>query len=168
MKKLITLTALLLLIGCGSTKKNKTKSVEQIETKTELLAESKAEAEIIRETNTISIDTSATDEIIIEPINPAIEFSVNGKTYKNARITTKKVKAGISVVSSELVAEKSLNESKTDIKADSKINKKSEEKVKNVKQFNFVPYVILLVAIGMFLIWWYFGIGRRKEGKDAK
>lgn len=120
MKKLITLASLLILTSCGSRKSTTNKTVEKSESKVEVKAEVQSNVTTNTETNTITIDTSTTNEIVIEPINPLVEFVVNGKTYKNARITTKKVKSGVNVVNNVKVAKNEANTSKTDYKADKK------------------------------------------------
>ena len=166
MKTNLTLLTALLLIGCGTRKATTNKSIEKESSKVEVKAETETVTTTNTETNTVTIDTSTTNEIIIEPINPLAEFTVNGKTYKNARITTKKVKAGVVKREVVKVAKNEENKAKTTIKA--KETKTVIVKDKKTERNNTTVTIFLIIGIGLvigFILWW---IGKRfKKAEES-
>jgi ElaB/YqjD/DUF883 family membrane-anchored ribosome-binding protein len=160
--KLILLS--LLLISCGSRKVNKSviENKEQTTAKVEVI--DKTETKTNTEINSVTIDTTTTDQMVIEPINPLIEFVVNGKTYKNARITTKKVKSGVSVTSNEKVAKIEAKDVKTNVATKSKTSVKVADK--KVDRNNTFVTIGLIIAIGLVIGFFLWFIGRKF--RDAK
>jgi len=159
MKNNTLIIIVFILVSCGTRKATTNKSIEKESSKVEVKTEIETVTTTNTEINTVTIDTSTTNEIIIEPINPLVEFTVNGKTYKNARITTKKVKAG--VVKSEVVkvAKNEENKAKTTIKA--KGTKTVVVKNKETERNNNLVTIGLIAVIGLvigFILWW---IGKR-------
>ena len=86
------------LTSCGARKVEKSKTTEQLT----VIDTSKTVTQT--DTNVKVIDSSQTDEIIIEPIDNTKPSVFNGKTFFNSRITTKKHKNNITTVKSEKVA----------------------------------------------------------------
>ena len=162
--KLILLS--LLLISCGSRKVNKSvvETKEQTTAKVEVI--DKTETKTNTEINSVTIDTTSTNEIVIEPINPLIEFVVNGKTYKNARITTKKVKSGVSTTTNEKVAKIERNDVKTNVAVKRKASVKVADK--KVDRNNTFVTIGLIVAIGLVIGFFLWFIGRKfKKAQDS-
>jgi len=157
--KLLIFAYLLLLTSCGTRKATTNKSIEKESSKVEVKAETETVTTTNTEINTVTIDTSTTNEIIIEPVDPLVEFTVNGKTYKNARITTKKVKAG--VVKSEVVkvAKNEENKAKTTIKA--KGTKTVAVKNKETERNNTAVTVFLIIGIGLVIGFFLWLVGKR-------
>ena len=152
MKTKLILISTILLISCGSRKVNKSETTEQ--SKVSIIDTSKITTNI--DTNTKVIDCTNTDEVTIEPVDNSQPILVNGKTYKNVRFKTKKVKNNITTDKVEKVAK---NKQKAVIMT--KESKKSVE-VKQVerKQFNWLSlWWLLLLIIAMV----YLGYKYRKE-----
>lgn len=160
--KLILLS--LLLISCGSRKVNKSVVETKEETKTEIAVVDKTETTTNTEINSVTIDTSTTDQMVIEPINPLIEFVVNGKTYKNARITTKKVKSGVSTTTNEKVAKIEAKDVKTNVATKSKTSVKVADK--KVDRNNTFVTIGLIIGIGLVIGFFLWIVGRKF--RDAK
>lgn len=162
--KLILLS--LLLISCGSRKVNKSVVETKEETTSKVEVIDKTETKTNTEINTVTIDTSTTDQMVIEPINPLIEFVVNGKTYKNARITTKKVKSGVSTTTNEKVAK--IEEK--DVKTNVAVKRKASVKVadKKVDRNNTFVTIGLIIGIGLVIGFFLWFIGRKfKKAQDS-
>jgi ElaB/YqjD/DUF883 family membrane-anchored ribosome-binding protein len=160
--KLILLS--LLLISCGSRKVNKSviETKEQTTAKVEVV--DKTETKTNTEINTVTIDTSTTDQMVIEPINPLIEFVVNGKTYKNARITTKKVKSGVNTTTNEKVAKIEAKDVTTNVATKSKTSVKVADK--KVDRNNTFVTIGLIIGIGLVIGFFLWIVGRKF--RDAK
>lgn len=104
------------LISCRATKINK----QQEETKTTVITEA-----IVHE-QTKLIDSTLTNEIVIEPIDTSKTFIINGKEFKNVRFKAIKKQNSIKILNK---TESSLNQRKTTLnKVDNKQVKKEESK----------------------------------------
>ena len=166
MKKTKLILLSLLLISCGSRKVNKSviENKEQTTAKVEVI--DKTETKTNTEINSVTIDTSTTDQMVIEPINPLIEFVVNGKTYKNARITTKKVKSGVSTTTNEKVAKIEAKDVKTNVATKSKTSVKVADK--KVDRNNTFVTIGLIAGIGLVIGFFLWFIGRKfKKAQDS-
>ena len=130
-----------LIVGCGSRKVNK--SVTKEETQIEILDTSKTETKT--DTNTKVIDCTLTDEIEIIPIDNTKEIVVNGKTYKNVRLKSKKTKNNVTTNKVEKVAKKQQNAIKTKSKASIEVKQKETERNSN--------YWWLLLLIPIYLLY---------------
>lgn len=169
MKTKLTLLLLLILTSCSSTQKIKSKSVEETKTESLVTAKDNSNTTTNTESNTVTIDTTNTDETVIEPIDNSKEFTINGKTYKNARIKTKKVKSGVSVVNSEKVAKNEQKDVKTTVEAKVENRKVVTSKiVKRDPTKQIIVISVLIVGAIVFLAWWFLGIGKRKNKSDEK
>lgn len=166
MKKTKLILLSLLLISCGSRKVNKSVVETKEETKTQIAVVDKTETTTNTEINTVTIDTTSTNEIVIEPINPLIEFVVNGKTYKNARITTKKVKAGVSTRTNEKVAKIEAKDVTTNVAVKRKASVKVAEK--QIDRNNTFVTIGLIIGIGLVIGFFLWFIGRKfKKAQDS-
>ncbi len=158
------------LTSCGARKVSKSKENIEVEKQTESATTDNSKVEIKTDTNTKVIDCTDTDEVEITPIDNTMEMVVNGKTYKNATLKHKKTKANIVTDKKETIAETKQNDVKTTNKENvkAKINKTSKESDR--KQFNWVPIIItiaaVILAIVMFVLWYYFGIGKKKKENE--
>jgi len=159
------------IIGCGSRKVEKSKEVTKENKTTELTTTDNSTIEIKADTNTKVIDCTNTDEIEIAPIDNSKEMVVNGKTYKNAILKHKKIKANIITDKAEKVATNQKNDVKTDLKEVVAIEKIKEIKNVERKQFDWTKIIvvgsIMLLLITMFILYYYFGIGRKKKNDDS-
>lgn len=164
MKKTKLILLSLLLISCGSRKVNKSVVETKEETKTQIAVVDKTETKTNTEINSVTIDTSTTDQMVIEPINPLIEFVVNGKTYKNARITTKKVKSGVSTTTNEKVAKIEAKDVTTNVATKSKTSVKVADK--KVDRNNTFVTIGLIIGIGLVIGFFLWIVGRKF--RDAK
>lgn len=166
MKTNLTILTALLFIGCGTRKVTTNKTIEKESSKVEVKAEIETVTNTNTQINTVTIDTSTTNEIIIEPVDPLVEFTVNGKTYKNARITNKKVKAG--VVKTEVVKVAKNEENKEKIEATEQNQSFKKAKPKEVVRNNNLVTIFLITGIGIvigFILWW---IGKRfKKAEES-
>lgn len=152
MKTKLILLSTILLISCSTRKVNKSENKKQ--SKVSIIDTSKTTTNI--DTNTKVIDCTNTDELTIEPIDNSKPILVNGKTYKNVRFKTKKVKNNITTDKVEKVAKK--EQKGTTIAKESK--KSIEVKQVDKKQFNwFSLWWLILLIIAMVC----FGWKKRKE-----
>lgn len=167
MKKSILFLLLILLTSCGARKTQKSKIEEEVKIETQSTVVDKTVTDTNTNIQTVSIDTSNTNEIVIEPIDNTKEFVVNNVVYKNARITNKKVKSGVSVVKNEKVAQTVKNDIKNDSKEQIELNKSTFNKEADRKQFDWTKIIIvsslLFLGIVMFILYYYFGIGKKKK-----
>lgn len=133
-----------ILLSCGSRKVDveKTDTVLEVESKSEMVKN-----ETIDIQNNLSINTNI-DEIEITPINPDKPIIIGAKEYFNAKIKTKKTK--YSVVDTAKISEVK----KETKKVESKKNKEEKVKVKNIeKKESFSSYlwwILIVIAIVFF------------------
>jgi predicted RND superfamily exporter protein len=156
MKKLIYILVSILLLSCGSRKVNKTNleekkdSVSVVDVKTEIKTNEK-----IVENNNSKIDKTS-DEIIIEPIDNTKEIVVNGKTYKNVKITNKKTKDNSLHINQKKVSKNALKQQikhSKQVVSTSKVlkEKKIEKKESLIKYF----YLFILLILLLYIIYKY-------------
>jgi uncharacterized cupredoxin-like copper-binding protein len=138
--KLILLSALL-LIGCGTRKTQQTKT----DVTTKEVATDNSVIETKTDTNLKVIDCTLTDEIEIIPIDNTKEIVVNGKTYKNVRLKSKKTKNNVTTNKVEKVAKKQQNAIKIKSKAIIEVKQKETERNSN--------YWWLILLIPIYLLY---------------
>ena len=130
---------LIVFTGCGPRKVNKS-SVEIKQQTTSTIKDSISQ---VSEKIESLIDTTSTIEETYEPINDSLPFTVNGKQYKNVRVTKKKTKNGITSTKKE---ESVLNQTKT---TNNKTITEIKEDTKDIKKepvFN-LWWLLVIVAI---------------------
>lgn len=148
MKKIIIILSAIILVGCGTRKTTTNKA--DVKTKDVVIDNSTIETKT--DTNLKVIDCTSTDEIEIIPIDPAKEIIVNGKTYKNVLLKSKKVKNNIVIDKVEKVVKKQQNNIKT--KSKSNIQVKQKQVVSEKGNFwNWILLIIIIFAIFWFIIW---------------
>jgi uncharacterized protein YcfL len=142
MKKLLLFLTVLMMVGCGARKVNKS----QIEVKQETTSTIKDTSSQVSEKNETLQDTTSIIEECFEPIDSTKEMVVNGKVFKNVRFKTTKIKKGITIAKKE---DNVLNQSKTtnnntttEIKEDTKDTYKEST-------FN-LWWLLLLLGAGLF------------------
>lgn len=141
--KLIILSALL-LIGCGSRKS----TINKTDVETKKVTTDNTTTETKTDTNIKVIDCTETNEIEIIPIDNTKEIVVNGKTYKNVRLKSKKSKANIITTERKKVAEIEKKDVKT--KSKSKVEVKDKEVVSEKGNFwNWIILIIIVVIVVM-------------------
>jgi uncharacterized protein YcfL len=130
-----------LIVGCGSRKTQQTKT----DVTTKEVTTDNSVIETKTDTNTKVIDCTLTDEIEIIPIDNTKEIVVNGKTYKNVRLKSKKTKNNVTTNKVEKVAKKQQNAIKTKSKASIEVKQKETERNSN--------YWWLLLLIPIYLLY---------------
>jgi len=148
----IVIAILFTCCSCGSRKVEKSKSVV---TESQLQIDTSKTVTKI-DSNIKVTDLGTIDEITFEPVDNSKPIVINGKSYLNTKLTTKKTKANIV----------SINNTKA-VKIDKKHAISSNNKVATVetkqsdkKQFNFLSLWWLLIPIGL-AIWYYKKFGFR-------
>jgi preprotein translocase subunit SecF len=144
-KKLIYVLFLIATIicatSCGVRKTSQTKN----DVKTKEVVTDNSTIETKTDSNTKVIDCTLTDEIEIIPIDNTKEIVVNGKTYKNVRLKSKKTKNNVITNKVEKVAKKQQNAIKTKSKASIEVKQKETERNSN--------YWWLLLLIPIYLLY---------------
>jgi hypothetical protein len=138
--KLILLLSIL-IVGCGTRKTQQTKT----DVTTKEVTTDNSVIETKTDTNTKVIDCTLTDEIEIIPIDNTKEIVVNGKTYKNVRLKSKKTKNNVTTNKVEKVAKKQQNAIKIKSKASIEVKQKETERNSN--------YWWLLLLIPIYLLY---------------
>lgn len=138
MKKILFLS--LILFSCGARKVDNNKTVAKtaiVETE-KLIDSSKIEI------NTKVVDCTATDEIVIEPIDNTKPIFVEGKKYENVRFTKRKIKNDILTTQKEKQAKAVVFEGKKEIKQSVEVKHKQIER-KN--SYWWLLWLLLLIPI---------------------
>lgn len=130
-----------LIVGCGTRKTQQTKT----DVTTKEVTTDNSVIETKTDTNTKVIDCTLTDEIEIIPIDNTKEIVVNGKTYKNVRLKSKKTKNNVTTNKVEKVAKKQQNAIKIKSKASIEVKQKETERNSN--------YWWLLLLIPIYLLY---------------
>jgi len=151
---LVAIFFLLCLTSCSSRKVSKSKTETKEIATTESTTKDSSKTFTKLESNTKIVDVSQSDELVISPIDNTKEMFVNGKTFFNVKLASKKT-------SNNIVTDKSINAAKTsqnDIKTSDKTNKIKtaivEVKNSDKKQFNFLSlWWIPLVLVIIYWLW---------------
>ena len=130
-----------LIVGCGTRKTQQTKT----DVTTKEVTTDNSVIETKTDTNTKVIDCTLTDEIEIIPIDNTKEIVVNGKTYKNVRLKSKKTKNNVTTNKVEKVAKKQQNAIKIKSKASIEVKQKETERNSN--------YWWLILLIPIYLLY---------------
>jgi hypothetical protein len=146
-KKLIILSLLYAIFATSCASKRKVKQEhEDITTKEVVIDKSVIETKI--DENTKVIDCTSTDEIIITPIDNNKPIFVNGKTYKNVVLKTKKVKNNITTDKVVKVAKKQQKNIKIKSKENIKVKQKETEKT-----FPNLWWLFLVILVLVYIGW---------------
>jgi uncharacterized protein YcfL len=149
MRKVIIVFIALLFIGCASRKVDVNKS------KTNNVIKSDSTVKIVEERKSIIITKKAIEktEFNYEPIDIKAEFIIEGKTYKNVRISHKKES------DNTIVKEDRKDSKKKDIVLKKKEELKGKELIKKIdKKANYFIYLWLLIIPVIYLIYRRFKI----------
>jgi hypothetical protein len=114
--RLIYLFLILIFVGCGSRKVNKSVTEEKVKTETTTNVTEQTKTNRNEQSSTKILDTSSTDEIEFIPVDNNKPMTINGKTYFNTVLKHKKTKNNISVVKDKKVSQIEDKEVKTSIK----------------------------------------------------
>jgi uncharacterized protein (UPF0218 family) len=144
MKKIIIVFIALLFISCASRKV----AVNKSESKS--IVKSDSTAKIVEEIKAIIITKKDIEktEFNYEPIDPKVDFVIDGKTYRNVRINHKKQ-------SDNTIIKEDIKESKKqDIAVKNKAGLKAKELIKKVdKKSNHFVYLWLLLIPILYVIY---------------
>jgi len=144
-----------LLISCGSRKVTKSK-IEEKKDSISIVVEKTAikTSENTVENNNSKIDKTE-DEFIIEPIDNTKEIIVNGKTYKNVKITHKKTKDNSLHINQKKVSKNALKQQLKHNKQTVSSSKVSNEKKIDKKESltKYLYYIIIFIIL--YLIYKY-------------
>lgn len=162
MKKIIFIIFLTLGIwSCGSRKVETDIEKKEVKTENNIVKESESqkESETKEDINTNTKEITNEYESIIEPIDPSKEMIVNGKSYKNAKLTNKKTNKAKDTQEQKKVAEKVKETEKTKQvdKGMVVISEKSKsKKVDKKESFIFsIWFWVFLILILLALYWLY-------------
>jgi hypothetical protein len=152
MKKILFILVSILFISCGSRKVNKSNLEEKKDSVSVVDVKTKIKTNENTEINNNSKIDKTSDEIIIEPIDNTKEIVVNGKTYKNVKITNKKTKDNSLHTNQKKVSKNALKQqikhSKQDVSTSKVfVEKKIEKKESLVKYFYYLIIFIILFII---------------------
>jgi hypothetical protein len=144
---LVFISIFLMLLGCGSRKVQK--SVVKESLLTEKTATEKKDIATNKEVKTVVIEE--VEEVEVKPIDNEKEIIVNGKTYKNASVTTRKKKVNTTIAEKATVKDNSVK------KADTITTEKAETKTNNTQRKSnpFLPFLWLLIPIAIYFVWKY-------------
>ena len=145
---LFLIATILCAIGCGARKTKQTKT--DLNTKEVVTDNSTIETKT--DTNTKVIDCTLTDEIEIIPIDNTKEIVVNGKTYKNVRLKSKKTKNNVITTERKKVAETIKKDVKTKSKAKVEVKQKATESNKG-NFWNWIWLIVILIGVTWFVLW---------------
>jgi hypothetical protein len=154
MRKVIIIFVALLFIGCGARKvqinKSKVKELIRIDSIAKTTEESTIEILVKKDVEVI--------EFNFEPIDNTLDFVVDGKIYRNVRISHKKEKDNTIV-----------NESKTtskiqDISLNKAIQRKEDKLDKNIKKEGInIPKIISILLLSILVIAYIYFYFRKKH-----
>lgn len=162
MRKVILVgLVILVMLSCSSRKVETQIDKKEVKTENNIVKESenKKESEKKEDINTNIKEVTNEDESIIEPIDPTKEMIVNGKSYKNAKLTNKKTNKVKDTQEQKKVAEK-VKETKITKQVDkskSSVSEKSKsKKVDKKESFIFsICFWLILILILLTLYWLY-------------
>mgnify|MGYP003142503795 CR=1 FL=1 len=161
MKKSISIILIMFLFSCGARK------VEKQDDKVDVKIENKTEKEDVKFTdtqkdesvNTNTKETSSEDEKTIEPIDPYKEMVIDGKSYKNAKLTTKSKSSTKDTKEDKKVSETgNIKEVKKENKKENTEVTKSTKSKKVERKENFIFSIwfwIILVILCVALYYCY-------------
>jgi len=154
--------------GCGTRKVQKSEVKTEEKTVSQIQTVDSTKTATTIDTNTKVVDLSETNEIQIFPVDTSKVMVVNGKSYFNAVLKTKKTSNNTVVDKTEKVSQ--IEQKAVNKKENTTTEKKSESKTKDVerKQFDWTKIIIVVaVIIFLFVLFflWYFGIGKKKSEK---
>jgi hypothetical protein len=141
MKKFIFLA--LILVGCGARKVDNLKTVVN----TAIIETAKTIDTTKTETNTKIIDCTATDEIVIEPIDNAKPILIEGKKYQNVRFTKRKIKNDILTTQNKKQSKGVIIEAKKEVKQQTEVKHKQIDKKAS---YWWLLWFLLLIPIYYF------------------
>ena len=151
-KKLIYVLFLIATIicatSCGVRKTQQTKT----DVTTKEVATDNSVIETKTDTNTKIIDCTSTDEVEIIPVDNTKEIVVNGKTYKNVRLKSKKTKNNLTIAKNETVDKIEKKDVKTKSKAKVEVKQKATESNKG-NFWNWIWLIVILIGVTWFVLW---------------
>jgi cytoskeletal protein RodZ len=148
--RLIYLFLILIFVGCGSRKVNKSVTEEKVKTETTTNVTEQTKTNRNEQSSSKILDTSSTDEIEFIPVDNTKPMTINGKTYFNTILKHKKTKNNISVVKDKKVSQIEDKEVKTSIKDKKEQSRKEDNKKIDKEPIPFWNFLLLLLFLGGF------------------
>lgn len=146
--RLIYLFLILIFVGCGSRKVNKSVTEEKVKTETTTNVTEQTKTNRNEQSSSKILDTSSTDEIEFIPVDNTKPMTINGKTYFNTILKHKKTKNNISVVKDKKVSQIEDKEVKTSIKDKKEQSRKEDNKKIDKEPIPFWNFLLLLLFFG--------------------
>jgi len=155
MKKYIIILVGLLFISCGSRKVTKSKIEEKKDSISIVVEKTEIKTSENTEINNNSKIDKTEDEFTIEPIDNSKEIIVNGKIYKNVKITHKKTKDNSLHINQKKVSKNALKQQLKHNKQTVTSSKVSNEKKIDKKEslVKYLYYIIIFIIV--YLIYRY-------------
>lgn len=156
---IVVICVLFSLVSCSARNVTKTEDVKKEETKTDISLIDTSKTIKKNTTNLVILDSSNTDEIIISPIDSTKEMTVNGKKYKNAKISHKKHKRNRSIEFKQKIEQ---SHKKAVVFKDNSIKKVSEKhNNKVIEKKALIPswiwlILLLLLIVGARVAYFYY------------
>lgn len=158
---IITFLLALGIWSCGSRKVETKIEKKEVKTENNILKESETKTEFEKkdEVNTNVKEVTNEIESVVEPVDPTKEMIVNGKSYINAKLTTKKSN-NVKDTQEQKVTTEKFKESKKEKEVDkskSSISEKSKtKKVDRKESFIFSLWFWLILIIILLILYWLY------------
>jgi hypothetical protein len=136
---------LIVFTSCGARKSSSSTQDIKIEETTKVTEEI---SQVSEKSETL-VDTTSTIEETYEPINDSLPFTVNGKQYKNVRITKKKTKNGITTLNKENNVLNQRKNTLNEVSADIETNNKEVDRKES--GYSWLWLIIIAGAILIYL-----------------
>ena len=156
---IVFICVLLSLVSCSARNVTKAQTDKKEVTETKIKSVDSTLTTKKDTTHLVIIDSSNTDEIVISPIDSTKEMTVNGKKYKNAKISHKKAKRNRSI---EFVKKIEQRKQNAIVFTDNSIKKVSDKhKTKVVDKKALIPswiwlILLLLLIVGARVAYFYY------------
>lgn len=148
----LALITLLLMTSCGSRKVSKSNTETKETTKTEIVTLDSSKTTTKVDTNENYSQTEDEEEITFVPVDNTKPITINGKTYFNTILKSKKKKSNTNIVKAIKVAQIEQKAVKTSAKAETSKTAKQNIKVID-KKANYYWLFWLLLLIPAYFLW---------------
>lgn len=162
--RLVYLFLILIFIGCGSRKVNKSSIEEKVKTETTTEVKEETKTNRNEQSTTKIIDTSSTDEIEFIPVDNTKPMTINGKTYFNTILKHRKTKTNISIAKDKKVSQ--IEDKAVNFKSNEKKLQSTKVEIKKIDKepipfWYFILLLLMLGGVGYLIIY----IRKKNESK---